>query len=118
MYLSIQCTFIISIIIHRISEFLSTIKLPSLSQSSSHSIQYSVYGNDIDRKVLQAAEKNFELLYQSTNPIPYSLTNMSFHEYKNCITKECKEKLVILSNVKGRFVVLSLASLWSSFEES
>ena len=85
--------------IHRMNEYYSTINLPSLSQASSHSIQYSVYGNDIDRKVLQAAEKNFELLYQSTHPIPYSLTNKSFHEYKNCISKECQEKLVVVSNV-------------------
>lgn len=66
-----------------------------------------MYGNDIDKKVILAAEKNFQSLLQDRPPVSYTLNHGDFGEYKSSIMDSIHGKMIVVTNVRCECSVMT-----------
>lgn len=69
----------------------------SLQRSSPPITSYTVFGNDISDKAIEAATKNFELLHPQLGKVV--LDCHSFHNYKTIVQTRIKSPIAVVTNV-------------------
>lgn len=72
----------------------------SFQNPFSHITQYSLLGNDISCKAVEAAKQNFELLSQMKPKGSVSISNVPFREYTKQLQSQLNSSVVVLTNVE------------------
>ena len=73
---------------------------PSFHNPFSHITHYSLLGNDISLKAVDAAKHNFELLSQMKPKGSINITNIPFREFSKQIQSKIESPVVVLTNVE------------------